>query len=94
MFGLDPGAAPPLAESAAGVVDVEFAPGLADDFGGLGDLGQVGDAQEAKALAAAHTPIGGGCIQPPAVAAMRTFGNDVHPITSSWAVVYKVDVSL
>jgi hypothetical protein len=66
----------------SGVVDVELAFGLADDGGRFGDLGQVGDLEQAEALAASHPTVGRGAVQPPAVAAARALGNDVHPITS------------
>jgi hypothetical protein len=38
--------------------------------------------EEHGALAATHAAIRGGGIQPPAIAAVRALGNDVHPITS------------
>lgn len=83
-----------LAEGAAGVVDVDFGLGLADDLGGGGDLGQVGDTEQAIAFAAAHAPVGGAGIKPPTVAATRTSGNDMHPITLSVPRVYQFCVSL
>ena len=74
------------AEGSAGVVDVELALGLADDLSGLGDLGQVGDFEQAETLAATHPAVGGGGVEPPAIAATRAFGDDMHPITSTYHV--------
>ncbi len=45
-------------------------------------VGQVGDPEQQEALAAAQTPIHRGGVKPPAVAATRALGDDVHPVTS------------
>ncbi len=82
------------AEHAPGVVNVDFGLGLADDFRGCWDFSQIGDTEEAEALAAAQTAVGGGRVQPPAIAATRASGDDVHQITLFPTIICTLGVSL
>jgi len=70
---------------AAGFVDVDFAPGLGDDIDGIGDLGQVRDSEQSKAFATTQPAVSRAAVKVPAIPAARTFGDYVHPITSSFS---------
>ncbi len=69
-----------LAVGLSGIVYVYLGIGLADDFGRGRDFAQVGDLKQTQTLPATYTPIGGGRVQPPAISALWTPGDDVHPI--------------
>ena len=70
---------------AARFVNVDFTAGFGDDIDGIGDLGQVWDSEQSKAFATTQSAVSRAAVKVPAIPAARTFGDYVHPITSSFS---------